>query len=429
METFGCSANQSHSEVMMGLLEKEGFSIVKEPEEADVLIVNTCAVKEPTEKRILYKIRELRKKFPEKKMIIAGCMPVAEYEILRSKEPLASLLGPRDCLKIGECVKKTLKGLRVDYLGNKRENKLFCERKRLNPLVAVVEISQGCLGVCSYCIVKKAKGCLSSYPVSDIIKSIEMSLKQGCREVWLTSQDCGCYGKDINSSLVELMRQVTDTEGDFRVRLGMSNPNHVKPLASDLIELYGDKKIYKFLHLPLQSGSNIVLRDMKRHYETEDFKELVKKFRKELPFVTIWTDVIVGFPGETEKDFKETISLLKETKPDFVNASKYGNRPGTEAEKMEQVPGEVIKSRSRELGCLVEKLNMESNKRWLGKECQVLVTERGRGKNQYTGRNEAYKSVLIETERDLLGKFVTVKINDSGKRHLKGFLKSRNQPD
>lgn len=422
METYGCSANQSHSEVMMGLLRDEGCLIVTEPKEADVLVINTCIVKEPTEKRMIYRIKKLRKEFPEKNMIIAGCMPVARYEMVKKMAPNASFLGPNSSLKIVKCLKNTLEGERYVYLEEKEENKLCSPRYRFNPYVNIVEIAQGCLGNCSYCIVKRAKGSLFSYPMGDIKRDIEMSLKSGCREIWLTSQDCGCYGFDINTSLTDLLRHVTRIKGNFRVRLGMSNPNHIKPLLSDLIKLYRDKKLYKFLHIPIQSGSDNVLRDMNRHYETKDFRQIVTKFRLKIHDVTIWTDVIVGFPGETDTDFKETIGLLRATEPDFVNLSKFGLRPGTKAENMEQVPNVTIKERSRQVSDIVDKISLERNKRWIDRECRVLVTKVGRQKNQCIGRNEAYKSVVIETDKDIRGKFVTVRIRNAKKSHLVGVI-------
>ena len=422
IETYGCSANLSHSETMEGVLESSGCLIVKNPENSDVIVLNTCIVKDPTEKKMMHRIKKFRKDFPNKKLIVTGCMPLGEYEILRSLDPEASLVGPNDSFQIGKCVKKALDGETVEYLSDKRENTLTKNKKRKNKFVNVVEISQGCMGNCSYCIVNKARGKLKSYPISDVVKDIKLSLKGGCKEIWLTSQDCGCYGFDIDRNVTNLLKEVTNIEAKFRVRLGMSNPNHILSSLRDIIEVYRDKKMYKFLHIPVQSGSDSVLSDMNRHYKTRDFKKIVNEFRKEIPGVTIWTDIIVGFPGETEEDFKETINLLKETRPDFINLSKFGIRPGTPAEKMDQIPSEIIKERSRKITDISEKLSRESNRKWIGKECQVLVTERGRKRNQYTGRNGSYKSVLIETDKDIMGKFVTVKIKSAGRRHLIGEL-------
>jgi len=343
-----------------------------------------------------------------------------EYDFLRKIEPYASLLGPKNSSEIVECVEKTLKGKRVEYLGENRPKGLYL-KQRFNPYINIVEIAEGCLGNCSYCIVKKAKGTLVSRPISDIKRDINMSLKEGCKEIWLTSQDCGCYGMDRGKRLTDLLKEVTNIPGNFRVRLGMSNPNFVKRFLSDLIDIYRDKKMYKFLHIPLQSGSDKVLRDMKRQYVAKDFIEIVKKFRENIPEVTIWTDIIVGFPTETESDFRKTLKIVRETKPDYINVSKFGIRPGTEASKMKQLNSETTKKRSKILGELVDKICLERNKNWMGKECQVLVTEKR--KNQYIGRNESYKQIIIETERDIRGNFVTAEIRDVRKTHLIGKLK------
>ena len=419
IETYGCSANQSHSEVMMGLLKDSGYKIAKNPKDSDVIILNTCIVKEPTEKRMVYRIKYIREKYPEKKLVVAGCMPAGEYDILRKIEPYASIIGPKSSLKVVECVKKTLSGHRAVYLDENKD--LLCQPKlRFNSFINIVEISHGCLGNCAYCIVKKAKGHLKSYPIGDIVKDIKLSLKNGCKEIWLTSQDCGCYGLDIGVTLIDLLKEIEKIPEFFKVRIGMSNPNYILPVLDDLLECYKSDKIYKFLHIPVQSGSDNVLKAMNRHYFSEDFKQIVIKFRKNIPNVTIWTDIIVGFPGETDRDFKETIKLIKETKPDFVNVSKFGVRPGTEAEKMEKVDSETIKKRSRKLSDLVDKISLEKNKEWIGKKCKILVTVRGKKKNQYIGRNESYKSVLIETEKNILGKIVTVKVTGARKSYLIG---------
>lgn len=415
METYGCSANQSHSELMAGILRDRGCLIVGMPEEADILVLNTCIVKEPTEKRMIHKIRELRRNYPGKGLVIAGCMPAGEYKLLRKIEPDASLIGPKSSARVLECVMKTMEGKRVEYLESCAKP---AARKRLNPYVGITEISQGCLGNCSYCIVKKAKGNLVSYAPGDIERDIRASLRSGCREIWLTSQDCGCYGSDIRSNVTELLKRVTAIKGNFRVRLGMSNPNHIKPVLSDLIKIYRDKKIYRFLHIPVQSGSDKVLRDMKRLYVTEDFRQITRDLRLKMPDMTIWTDVIVGFPGETERDFRETLKLIRETEPDFVNISKFGKRPGTEAEKMRQVPRDVVNRRGRKISELVNRVSLGRNGRWTGRKCRVLVTERGRKEGQYIGRNMAYKPVLIESQKDLLGKLVTVRIKEARKTHL-----------
>ncbi len=420
-ETYGCSANQSHSEVMKGVLESSGCRVVSNPENGDVLVVNTCIVKDPTEKKMISRIQELKEEYTEKKMIVAGCMPIGEYDLLRDIAPDASFLGPNNCLDISECIRKTKEGKKMEYLDEKRETNLCHPRIRFNPWINIVEISQGCRGNCAYCIVKRCKGDLKSYPLEKIKEDVEKSLK-GCKEIWLTSQDCGCYGLDRDKKLVDLLKRIREIKGKFRVRIGMMNPNHILPMIEDLKEQYKDEKIYEFLHVPVQSASDRILKKMNRFYKKEDFKKIIKEFRKDLPNITVWTDVIVGFPGETEEDFSETLELIREVRPDFVNVSKFGLRPGTKAEKMEQVDSETIKKRSKKISEVVRKISLEKNKEWIGKECEVLITKKGREKNQYIGRNKAYKSVLVESKKDLRGKFVKVKIKSAKRSYLKGVI-------
>ncbi len=422
IETYGCSANQSHSELMGGILRDSGCLIVDKPEKSDIIIINTCIVKEPTEKKIINRINKLKKKYPEKRFIIAGCMVTGEYKLAKKTLPDSSLLGPRNCLDVYKCVTETEKGRKVEYFQGNNVIKSHT-KKRINKYTGIVEISQGCLGNCSYCIVNKAKGNLTSYTENDIIRDIRMSLKEGCKEIWLTSQDCGCYGIDIDTNLTKLLNEVTKIDENFRVRLGMSNLNYVKNMISELIDIYRDKKMYNFLHIPIQSGSDKILKKMNRYYVTKDFIETVKKIREFDSFFTIWTDVIVGFPGETEKDFKETKKIIKETEPDFVNISKFGIRPHTKAAEMDQLTSETIKNRSRELTKICDKIALKMNKRWVNKECQVLVTKKGKDKNQYIGRNEAYKSVLIETKKDIIGNFIKAEVIEAKNSYLIGKLK------
>ena len=178
-------------------------------------------------------------------------------------------------------------------------------------------------------------------------------------------------------------------------------------------------KVYKFIHLPVQSGSDGILRKMRRNYTVKDFEKIIHSFRKTIPNITISTDIIVGFPGENGKDFKKTLDLIKRIKPDIVNISKFGARPGTEASGMKQIDNRTAKSRSKKLSSLVKKIGLEKNREWKGEECLVLVNEKGKEKNQFIGRNEHYKPVVINTRSDMTGKFLKVKIKKVGQTYLK----------
>jgi len=232
----------------------------------------------------------------------------------------------------------------------------------------------------------------------------------------LTSQDTGCYGFDIGENLLGLLEEAVKIDGKFFVRIGMMNPNHAMKIYKELIEVYKSEKIFKFLHMPLQSGSNKVLKLMNRRYTTRDFKKVVEGFRGEFPMLTFSTDVIVGHPGETEIDFKKTIRLLKDLKPDIVNISKYWPRPGTESSEMEQLDRRIIERRAKILIEVVGKIKEKRSEIWLGWEGEVLVdeiTEKGT-----IARNEFYKPILVEGK---LGEFKQTKIKKIYPNYLRGF--------
>ena len=412
--TYGCAANFADSEIMAGLLKEKGFEIVNNPKKCDLIILNTCIVKTPTENRMIHKIKELTKL--GKPLIVAGCMPVVEKNIIEKINPKASLIGPYSIEKVVFAVEKTLKGKKIVLVEEKKLVKTCFPRLRKNPVIHILTISQGCLSNCSYCVVKFARGNLKSYTLEEIVKEAREAIKNGCKEIWITSQDNACYGKDIKTDLSELLNEICKIEGKFFVRVGMMNPFHLKPILSKIIKTYKNPKIFKFLHLPVQSGSNRILKLMKRGYKVKDFLSIVKKFRKEIPELTLSTDIIVGFPTESEKDFEKTLKLIEKVKPDIVNISKFGKRPKTKAGEMEQIDRKTINKRSKIISELVRKISFESNKKWIGWNGEVLIDEI---KNFSEGRNFAYKPILIK-EKLKLGSFVNVKIVQVRTNYLLG---------
>jgi threonylcarbamoyladenosine tRNA methylthiotransferase CDKAL1 len=405
IESYGCSNSQAEAEIMAGLLEKSGLEIVNNERDADLIIVVTCYVKSPTQQKILFRIRQLNEKYPKKKMIIAGCMPEGIYGKLVNISPDSSLVSTHHVKDVVKAVEKTLKGKRVEYIGESRQVKLCMPKIRKNSLIDIVPISSGCDSSCSYCCVRLAKGRLFSYPKDMIVKEVKDSVKQGCKEIWITSQDNASYG---NGKLPELMNDVSKVPGNFHVRIGMMNPRNVLPILPELIEAYRNEKVFKFLHLPVQSGDDTILRKMNREYKAEDFEKILNRFGKNFRY-QMWTDVIVGFPGETEKEFQNTFKLIERTKPDWVNISKYGPRPNTAASRMKKVDSKTVNKRSFELSKLVRKLSLEKNKEWVGWRGDVIIFKR-KGGNQWFGRNPAYKLVIVESKKNLLGKILRVEI-------------------
>ena len=332
---------------MAGLLKENSLISVEEPGKADVNIIVTCTVKTASSHRMMHRIKRLSSS--NRPLVVAGCMPKTERRLIENINPKVSLLGPEDLNRTVETVKAAIKGVQSIHLEGTILPNLLFPRIRRNQIIGIVKISSGCLGNCTFCQVKIAKGELTSYSPISINNEVKEALKNGCKEIWLTSQDNGCYGKDIGTNLSSLADSILDLKGDFKIRFGMMNPEHVQKMIDKLISVMGNEKIFKFLHMPVQSGSNQVLKAMRRFYSIENFINLAKRFRYEFPLSTLSTDIIVGYPTEAEVDFQKTIRLIKEVKPDIVNISKYGSRPGTQSERMIQLDPQIMKTRSKKL--------------------------------------------------------------------------------
>ena len=417
LETHGCSASTADSEMIAGMLNNENFEIIENAEEADLNILVSCTVKTVTAQRMSHRIAQLTE--IGKPLIVAGCMPKTEREKIESINNSASLLGPNAIDRSVEVAEAALDGRKAVALVDSDTVKLLLPRSRKNPTVGIVEISNGCLSTCSFCQTKIAKGFLKSYPIETILEEVELATRDGCGEIWLTSTDNGCYGMDIGSSLPELIRKVCSVRGDFYVRVGMMNPMYLVKRNEELVESYRNLKVFKFIHIPVQSGSPRILRLMKRGHTVKQFISIVRQFREKYPSITISTDLITGFPTETEEDFQMTMKLLQKISPDVVNISRYGARPGTDAENMPQVNQTIVKNRTKRLHTLARKLSLERNLEWIGWRGRVLVDENVKG--AILGRNFAYKPVVVH-EKVPLGSKIDVKIIDATSACLTGKL-------
>lgn len=420
VKSFGCSTNLADGEVLAGCLAEANYEIVDSLSDADLVIYNTCAVKGPTENRM---IEVLRRVPAAKKLIVAGCLPLINFERLCRDVRFDGVVGPAFGDEIVDVAKRVLMGERVIALEGALKTKpsLNLPRLRLNPVVSIIPINYGCLGSCAYCCVVFARGRLRSYGIQEIVERVEKDLEFGVKEFWFTSQDTACYGRDLNKNLAELLYAVSDVEGDFRVRVGMMTPNMVMDLLDDLIQAFKSDKIFKFLHLPVQSGDNEVLKRMHRFYTVEDFKQIIKAFKTSFPMLTLATDIICGFPGESTKAFEKTLQLILEIKPDIINTSKFFARPRTAAAEMaDAVPLSEIKSRSAEASNLVRQVAFERNKFWIGWTGEILIDEVGKVQNSWVGRNFAYKPIAVKNGNNLLGKTVKVKVVRAFSTHLEG---------
>ena len=406
VKSFGCPTNLADGEVIAGCLSRAGYEIVGGAQSAGVLIYNTCAVKAPTENRM---INILRRAPRGKRLIVAGCLPLINFERVKAQVEFDGVVGPAPGSRIVEAMLRIECGEKVILLGKDSKTSLSLPKVPTNSVTGIIPINYGCLGACSYCCVLLARGRLRSHQIDEIVERVKHDLASGAREIWLTSQDTACYGKDITINLADLLRRICEIEEEFFIRVGMMTPNQALEILDDLIEAYKDKKIFKFLHLPVQSGDNEVLGLMNRFYTVEEFKEIVHSFRREIPEITLATDVICGFPGESNMAFERTVELISEVKPDIINISKFFSRPHTPAEKMKRLPSQEVKERSRKMAELSRRISLEKNEAWKNWEGMVLVDEKGRARS-WIGRNFAYKPVVIKTSEFLLGRILKARV-------------------
>jgi MiaB-like tRNA modifying enzyme len=417
IEAYGCSANIADSEIISGLLKTQGYNIVKCIEDADLNIIVTCSVKDSTEHKMLHRIKELTSY--DKPVIVAGCLTKTEREKIESISAEVSLLGPNSLDKSIESANLALVNKKTVFLENSSIEKTNLPKIRLNKSISIVEVATGCLSNCSFCQTKISKGNLKSYRPGSIITQIKNDIKDGCNEIWLTSTDNGCYGKDINSNLVELLKLCVQVDGNYKLRIGMMNPMYLSDILYDLLSVYKNEKIFKFLHIPVQSGSNKILRQMYRGHDIDIFKNAVYEFRKSIPEITIATDIIVGFPNETDEDFQQTMDLIADTEPDIVNISKYSQRSGTVSSRYKNISSDQKKFRSKILHTLSRDISKKRNslwKDWVGDIYIDEITDK-----LIQGRNYAYKSVIINNIKKLdlyPGQIIRAKIVDSSQYSL-----------
>lgn len=417
VEAYGCSASFADSEMISGLVANGGHTLAGSAEDADLSLVVTCSVKDATANKMIHRIKSLS----GGPLVVAGCLPKAERRTVERFAGSASLLGPNSLGRAVSVIDATLDGRRAVELDDTDVSKTGLPKVRLNPAVGIIEIASGCMSECTFCQTKLAKGGLQSYRLGDIVRQARAEIDDGCREVWLTSTDNGCYGLDIGTDLPELIDAVSDIPRDFRIRVGMMNPMYMPRIRDGLLRSFQNSKVYRFLHVPVQSGSDHVLRDMGRGHTAETFRSTVRQFRETFGEFTISTDIIVGFPSETDADFAETLRLLEETRPEVVNLSRYSARPGTPAADMEQVDVRTVRRRSRAVYELANRISLESNRGWIGWTGKVLFGEAADGGAK--GRNFAYKPVFVDGMVGL-GQSHTVRITRATNHSLVGEISS-----
>ena len=422
IETYGCTTNQADSDIMRGVLAKR-FSLASSADEADVVIVNTCGVISFTERKILRRLKEL--KGSGKTVVAAGCLArIARREMEKVAD---AIISPDNVHLVDSAVISALSGEKPVFIkvsGTDKAALYTTKCRKKENAISIVSISEGCLGSCSYCATKIARGRLRSFSPEKIVEEVQRAVADGFREIQLTSQDTGAYGMDRDGGsyrLPDLLNAISEIEGDFRVRVGMMNPQHAVEILDDLLNAFESEKIYKFLHIPVQSGDNKVLADMKRDHTVEDFLEVVNAFRSRFDDVMISTDIIVGFPTESEESFWKSYRLIEEVRPDIVNITRFSPRRGTAAYRLKDMPDWIKKERSRILTKLCEEIGLENHRKFVGRVERVLVTKRGKRKgknNTMLARTDAYRPVVLKEGG--LGEFYLVKVVDATFNYLVG---------
>ena len=404
VESYGCTMNFGEGEQLSKKMESLGHTRVNSPDEADIVILNTCTVVDTTEKKMIHRMGELKQE--GKEIIVTGCMAKVQPKRISIRLPESMIIPPDQ----------------YDLFSGKVESAFGCapctETYEFGAS-AILPIAQGCLGNCSYCITRFARGVLKSYQEDELLNEFKSMLDSGVKEILVTAQDTACYGRDIDTDLPTLLRRFLEFEGEYRIRIGMMNPNNLDRILDDLMDVMEDERVYRFLHIPVQSGSNSVLEKMRRHYTVDRFMGIVNRLRERYPDISIATDLITGFPGETERDHEKSIKLIKDLHADTVNITRFSVRPGTDAATMKnQIHGNISKERSTELTETKMSVEGDINSTLIGQRYRALVTENGRP-GTMIARNRNYRPIGIEADIPI-GTFIDVEITGSAPTHLVG---------
>ncbi|MCQ1536927.1 tRNA (N(6)-L-threonylcarbamoyladenosine(37)-C(2))-methylthiotransferase [Methanosarcina sp. KYL-1] len=428
LESFGCSASQASGEIMKAAVERLGHELLcsGEAEKAEVYICNSCTVKYTTEQKILYKIRSMGEKGLE--VVVSGCMPEVQLDDILHANPEAHILGVNAVSRLGDLLasieqrkKEGLLAGRLEIRTSEPLGFLNVPRERSNPNIHICQISQGCNFACSYCIVRHARGKLQSFPPEAIVEDIRSAVAEGCREIWLTSQDDSQYGMDTGFKLPELLRLISEIPGDFKVRVGMMNPFSVLPILDDLVDAFDSDKIFKLLHLPIQSASHSVLKRMNRLHKMDAVDTIITKFRSRFDDLSLFTDIIVGFCDETDEDFEETVEWVKKYRPEKVNISRYSPRPHTKAFTFRNLDSRIPVQRSHDLHKVCEQIKLGSKQQMIGWKGRVFVSKYTELGDVLT-RTDSYRPVVISGSNLKPGEYASVEITAAKPGYFLGKL-------
>jgi threonylcarbamoyladenosine tRNA methylthiotransferase CDKAL1 len=408
VKTYGCSHNMSDSEYMAGQLAAYGYEITEDPDQADLLLINSCTVKGPSQDSFLSMVRGATKP-----LVVAGCVPQADQR--HAALAGLSIVGVQQIDKVVDVVEQTLQGRTVRLLDKAHKPSLDLPKLRRNKFVEIIPINSGCLGACTYCKTKHARGHLNSYTQEAIIGRAKTAIAEGVTELWLTSEDSGAYGLDMGTNIASLLKNlITSLPEHVMVRLGMTNPPYILEHVDAMVEILNHPRVYAFLHIPVQSGSNDVLDAMNREYTVEEFQRVVDHLRDRVPGLSFATDIICGFPTETITDFEKTLNLVKHNQFPVLNISQFYPRPGTPAARMKRIATEEVKRRSTELTHIFKEQRPYAV--LLGTIQRVWVTEQTA--EYCIGRTKSYVQVLLP--HVTLGRAYEVEIIEVGKHFVRG---------
>jgi tRNA-2-methylthio-N6-dimethylallyladenosine synthase len=425
IETYGCQMNLADSEIVLGIMKKHGYSLTDDISKADVILVNTCSVREHAEQRVIGRLSSFlryKKRKPDLVIGVLGCMAERLKKRLIEEENLADIVvGPDEYRKLPQLVSDAFaghKGIAVKL--SKVETYDDITPLRTEGISAWITVMRGCDKFCTFCVVPFTRGRKRSRPLDSIVKEVEMLSSQGYREVTLLGQNVNSY-RDGNYDFADLLSAVARVDRNMRIRFTTSHP---KDMSDKLIQTIAEHpNICNYIHLPVQSGSDRILELMNRTYDRKHYLELVRKIRETIPGVSLSTDIIAGFPTETEEDHKMTLSLLEEVRFDGAFMFKYSPREGTKAYAMgDDVPDEVKVRRLTEIIELQQKISYEINQELIGKEVEVLVEgESKRSPEQWMGRTDTNKVVIFpKLEGVKPGDYVIVRINKANSATLFG---------
>nr|CCC91059.1 unnamed protein product [Trypanosoma congolense IL3000] len=426
VHTFGCGHNMSDGEYMAGQLAQSGFQITDEFSQADIYLLNSCTVKNPSEEHFVNMMNRVRA--TGKPLVVAGCVPQADPDNKQWAE--VSVIGVRSIDRVSYVVNETLQGNCVRLIGSDKEQLRVGESDKLpaldlpkvrrNKYIEIIPISVGCLNCCTYCKTKYARGDLRSYPVSEIVGRVREVVDDGVKEIRLTSEDSGAYGIDIGTDIVQLLRAVAaELEGsDVMLRVGMSNPPYLLRHVDDFASILRHPNVYEFVHIPVQSGSNRILKTMLREYTVEEFCKCMDAIRTAVPRVTLATDIICAFPGEGEAEWRETMRLCEVAKFGVINITRFYPRRNTPAAAMKQIPTDIAKQRTTELTNFFN--SYRTYDAMVGDVCQVTLLETAHDKHHLVGHTKNYVQVLVDPSEARMGERVTVVIVSATKYSVTG---------